>query len=275
MSSPEAPIPADPIAALRAEIDALDHALLDMLTARGGFATQLAAAKGPGAALPMRPAREVAMLRALVAKAGPNLDAETILEVWRALIAANIRRQGAVEILVPVAAGATPDPIRVFDLVRRHFGAGAKITRGEDVRGALARALEAPNLVIAAPWPGATGAGAWWPILNESKFKSLAIFAALPMRADGAEPDLALVADKAPLEPAGEDVTFAIAYDPHHRSARALAEQGLSGREVSRARGETVLIRLDGFVGAEDPRVSRLALAGLDGFRIVGAFARI
>jgi chorismate mutase / prephenate dehydratase len=276
MSSSEVPPPAaDPIAALRAEIDALDHAILDMLAVRGGFAARLAAAKGPAAALPVRPAREVALLRALIAKAGPSLDADTIIEVWRALIGASVRRQGAVEILAPLGAAANADPVRTFDHIRRHFGASAKISRVEDVRAGLSRALDQPNAIVAAPWPGATGPGAWWPILNESRFKSLGIFAALPLIADREEPEMVLVANKAPLEPAGDDVSLAIAYDPHHRAARALADQGLSGREISRARGETVLIRLDGFVPGEDIRLARLAPAGLDEFRIVGAFARI
>jgi hypothetical protein len=76
------------------------------------------------------------------------------------------------------------------------------------------------------------------------------------------------------LEPAGGDVALAIAFDPHYRCARALSDSHLPGREIARAR-TLVLIRLEGFVVNDDPRLPAAARLGLDGLRVIGCFARI
>jgi len=195
-----------------------------------------------------------------------------VIDVWRGLIAANIRRQRPIEVLV---AGAAADLLRLFDLSRRHFGASAKITRAEDPRAALLRVLEQPSTLAVVSYPGLAGPGAWWPIFNETRFRPLAIVSALPVMAEaGQAPEAAIVAQGVALEPAGGDVTFAVAFDPHYRLTRALNEAGIAGRELARSR-EAILVRIDGFLAPGDARIPTLAQAGLDGFRVVGSYARI
>lgn len=253
---------------IRAEIDALDDRILDLVAQRMACAQDLAQAKPPGSAL--RPAREVSLLRRLIERAGPAVSADLVMELWRALIAETVRRQGGIEVVT--AGGA--DPVRLFDLARRHFGAVAKITR-EEPRAALTRAADNPSAIAALPWPAGPAAGGWWPMLNERRYHGLTLFAALPLRADaGAEPEAILAGAGVPLEPAGGDATLAVAFDPHHRAARALAEGPYMGREIARAR-ETVLIRFDAFVPAQDPALRMLEAAGLDGLRVVGSYARV
>jgi chorismate mutase / prephenate dehydratase len=255
---------------LRAEIDRVDDQVLALLGQRAAIVQGLRAAKGEAGPV-VRPAREAALLRRLVSQAPPGVERSLILEVWRALIGASIRTQGEVEIVV---AGAT-DAVRQFDLARRHFGAGAKISRAEDARAALARLIEGAPALAVLPWPGMTGPGGWWPILAESRFNKVGVLGALPIdSAQSEEPEAALVALEPVLEPAGGDSTFAIAFDPHYRLTRALADAHLPGKEAARAR-TLVLIRLDGFVGAEDPRLASAVRAGLDGLRLIGCFARI
>lgn len=263
------------IDAIRAQIDAVDDAILDLVARRLSLAGSLAAAKAAervGSGLALRPAREVQLVRRMIAQAPAGMDPDLVVELWRALMSAGLRKQQSLEIVV---AGGPEGP-RLFDCARRHFGASARITRADDARTALTRAVSDPGCVAALAWPTLPGQGAWWPILNERRFHPLSVIAALPLRADPAapEPEAAVVAAGAALEPAGADQTLAVAFDPHHRVSRALNEAGLSGREVSRAR-ETVLIRLDGFIAPADPRVPALMHAGLDGLRVVGSFARI
>jgi hypothetical protein len=93
------------------------------------------------------------------------------------------------------------------------------------------------------------------------------------MRGEG-EPEAAVVAAGVELEPAEQDFTFGLAFDPHHRSARALAEAQLKGREAARLR-ETVLIEIEGFVAKDDGRIGHAMRAGLEGFRVIGAYARV
>lgn len=258
------------LAALRTEIDAIDDQLLALVQQRASLADRMAGLK-PGAAAPVRPAREVSLLRRLIAKAG-GVDADAVVDVWRGLIAANIRRQRPIEVLV---AGAGPETLRLFDLARRHFGASARISRTDDARSALARVLENPTTLAVTPYPGTSGSGAWWPIFNETRFRPLAVISALPLMAEaGQEPEAAIVAQGVAAEPAGGDITFAVAFDPHHRAVRAFNEAGVIGRELARSR-ETILVRIDGFMAAGDQRIPMMIQAGLDGFRVVGSYARI
>lgn len=267
-SSVTAPI--DPALAVRAEIDRVDAELLDLIGKRLRLAEQAGPARLGEGGGPLRPARDIKTLRRLLAAAPTHVDPELVHEVWRALLGASVRRQGALEI---ITAGG-PDPGKLFDLARRHFGAAARIQRLDDARTALARAIEHQSVVCVLPWIGKTGAGMWWPILAESRFSALNVIGALPMRSDAPEPDAALVTAHGVIEPAGGDVTLAIAFDSKFKLQRAMAEAGLKGAEVARA-AALVLLRLDGHLHPDDLRPALLSKAGLDGFRVVGSYARV
>jgi chorismate mutase len=263
---------ADALASLRADIDRIDGELLKLVGERMGIAEAIAAAK-TGTGMPVRPAREVQLLRRLVAQSEGKVEPELVVELWRSLISANVRRQGPVDVVVGAGGGA--DPLRHFDLARRHFGARTRIYRVDAPREALTRAAEMPNVVAVVPWPNKTGAGMWWHILTESRYHKLFIIAALPMlSASGAEPEAAVVAANTSLEPAGGDFTLALAFDRHYKTARALQEANLPGAEIARA-DTRVLVRLDEFMAPEDPRAGLLIRAGLDQFKVVGSFARV
>ena len=262
--------PAPSIDAVRAQMDEIDDQILDLVRRRTAFGDQVAAAKGPSGGLPLRPAREARLMRRLLAEAGPGTDPDLIFELWRALISANIRRQGAIE----VAVASAGDIVRTFDLARRHFGGATKITRAVEPRDALAKAIDQKRTVAVLPWPTGGGVGMWWPIMCESRFHDLRLIGALPFQGGADQPEAAIVAAGVALEPAGEDRTFGLAFDPHYRSARALNEAKLAGKEAARVR-ETVLIELDGFVDRDDGRIGHAMRAGLEGFRVIGAYARI
>lgn len=267
-----APGAAPTLDGLRAEIDRLDDQLLSLLGARAKLSEAMRNAKAGSRGAPIRPAREVALMRRLLAQTPPDVERELVVEIWRALISASLRTQANIEILV---SGAT-DPVRQFDLARRHFGGGARISRSDDPRTALARPLENPSAVTVLPWPGSSGPGGWWPILAESKYHRLGIISGLPINpgVSSEEPEAAVVVADPTFEPTGGDTTFAVAFDPHYRCQRALAEAALPGREVARAR-TLVLVRLEGFVSIDDTRLPIAARAGLDGLRVIGCYARI
>lgn len=258
------------MAEARATIDAIDLKVLALLAERVKANEVIAAAKAvSGVTMPLRPAREVAMLRKLIAEAAPGVDPDLIFDVWRAMIAANVRRQKPVDVIVPEAG----DVVRLFDTARRHFSGAARITRLAETRDVLNHIVETSGNVAVMPWPQPSGPASWWAMLTERRYARLSIIAALPMRGTG-EPEAALVAPDAVLEEAGEDRTFVLAFDPHHRSVRALNEAGLKGHETFRVR-ETVLLEIDGFVAQSDPRIHTAIRHGLEGLRVVGAYARI
>lgn len=264
------PPPATPDAQLaqaRAKIDGVDSALLGLIGERSEAVAALAVAKDPSGS-PLRPAREAALLRRLLAQAPSGVEPDTLIWVWRGLIASSIRKQKPIEV---IAAGGH-DAVRHLELARLHFGPGAKITRDSDVRSALSRvaAAEAKDVAAVTPWPGSSGPGMWWPALTEGRFQGLSVVAMLPMRG---EPEAALVTTGAPLEPSGaNDHTLIVGFDQRFRLDKALAEAGVQGKLLARANA-SVLVQAEGFVSPHEDRFKALQLAGLDGARVVGAFS--
>ncbi|MCX7356950.1 MAG: chorismate mutase [Alphaproteobacteria bacterium] len=263
--------PGSPLETIRAEIDGIDKTLLSLLADRLRAVDKMSGLKPPEQGLPIRPGREVALLRRLVAEAPAPLEREFVVEIWRAMIAASLRRQRVIDVVV---GGGRGDPTRLFDIARRHFGARTRIKDLGEPQAALQKAAENPDSVVAiTSWPAAPGVGAWWPALSERRFHNLHIIAGLPLIGGTDEPEAAVFA-ASQTEEAGSDITVLIAFDPHHRLQRALNETGLTGREMARAEPR-VLVRVDGFIGLDDPRAAALSRAGLDSVRVLGSYARV
>jgi chorismate mutase/prephenate dehydratase len=263
--------PGSPLETIRAEIDGIDKTLLSLLAERLRAAEKLAGLKPPEHGLPIRPGREVALLRRLVAEAPAPLEREFVVELWRAMISASLRRQRVIDVVV---GGGRGDPTRLFDIARRHFGARTRIKDLGEPQAALQKAAENPETVVAVTWwPAAPGVGAWWPALSERRFHNLHIIAGLPVLGATDEPEAAVFA-ASPNEEAGNDVSVLLAFDPHHRLQRALNESGFTGKEIGRAEPR-VLVRVDGFIAVNDPRAEALEAKGLDSVRVLGSYARI
>ncbi len=257
--------------AIRARIDQIDNDLLALIAARLACADAIGPVKNAGGeAAPMRPAREIAILRRLIGAADARTPSALVVEIWRTLIAANILRQGGIEVVI----GGGSEPLAMYDLARRHFGGQTRLTRVADPQTALLKAIENKRVVAVAPWPAAAGVGGWWPALSESRFSRVHLVGALPVLAHGSDtPEAGLFAALAP-EPAEGDASLIVAFDPHHRMARALAEAQLVGRELARSEPR-VLLGVEGYIAAGDVRLAVLSRAGLEGVRVVGAYARV
>lgn len=263
--------PTDPIEAIRREIDGIDSTLLSLFAERLQLADKVSSLKAP-TGLPIRPGREIMMLRALISAAPAPMERELVVELWRALIAANLRRQRVIDVAV---GGGRSDPARMFDIARRHFGARTRIQHVGDPQTALLRASEQPDRCVAVvPWPAAPGVGSWWPALSESRFSRLHLISGLPVLGSADEDPEACVFAASANEEAGNDVSLLMLDDPHHKAQRALTEVGLKGREVARSEPR-VLLRVDGFVAIDDPRASAMARFGLERVRVLGSYARV
>lgn len=258
--------------AVRGEIDRVDEQLLALVGERLRLADSLATLKIAGPGLPIRPGREISLLRKLISGAPQPVEPELVLELWRGLMAASLRRQRKIDIVV---GGSVSQPTRMFDIARRHFGARTRIQHVGEPQTALLRATENPEGCIAVvPWLAAPGVGAWWPALSERRFHGLHLIAGLPLLGGADEsPEAAVFASTQPEE-AGADITLLLAFDPHHRLQRALSELGLTGKEISRAEPR-VLVRVEGFIAPNDTRAAALTSHGLDGVRVLGSYARI
>lgn len=264
--------PENSVDAIRREIDRIDDSILSLVGERLRIAERLNGLKSPAAGLPIRPGREVTLLRRLIANAQAPIDRDLVVELWRGLIGAGLRRQRIIDVYV---GGGRADPTRMFDIARRHFGGRTRIQFIGEPQAALQKVVEKPHDAVAVtPWPTAPGVGSWWPALSESRFHSLRLIAGLPVLGGADEDPTAAVFAACDNEEAGQDVSLLIAEDPHHKLQRALKELGLTGRELGRSEPR-VMVRIDGFLAHDDPRAAALDGHGLDRVRVLGSYARV
>jgi len=84
--------PAEPkLRALRAEIDRLNHQILDLLALRAQRVEEIADLKGEMELAARDPAREEEMLRRLVVDLPEPLTAQDVREIFRAIFRAGVR----------------------------------------------------------------------------------------------------------------------------------------------------------------------------------------
>jgi chorismate mutase / prephenate dehydratase len=261
------------VEALKSSLDRIDDGLLNLALQRIALARAITdATPGSEDGMGLRPARDVQVLRRLIATAGPGA-ASAVLEIWRALTAAALSVQPTVLCAAPV------DRSRLADVARQHFGGAATLRLQEDVRVALRAVAHEANTVAVLPWPGQSGGGQWWTMMREREFGDIRMIAALPLLPQGADvpPDAVVMARGVPLEPAGDDETLVLCDNSRTSSFLALQEAGFHVTEAAKARNMT-LYRLRGFVSPEDNRIEQLmsrSLASLDLVRVVGTYARL
>lgn len=246
--------PEPELARLRAEIDRIDDRLVDLLVERLAVVERIAAAKGDRqrGSLAMRPAREAAILRRLLARAAGCFPTAPLVRMWRELLAATTRLQTP----FAVAVWAPPEAAGVWDLARDQFGSQTPFERAVSAARALRRASEGPARIAVLPMP--EEGSDWWPALLEPAHLRLAAIARLPfVEAGPAAAALAL----APLEPepSADDLSLVILETPASTSRTRLAETLERGRLAPRWRG----------VVRDDTRV--LHLVEVEGFHPRGA----
>jgi len=276
--------PAD-LAPLRAEIDALDDAMHDLLMRRAAVVSRLAASGAKRDTGSFRPGREAAIMRRLLARHRGPLPPSAVLRVWREVIASSHAQQG--NFAVAVAGGgdgaaAAANAAVTAALARGHFGLDTPLRLHPFAARALAAlaAGEASVAVLPAPEDGEPAEHAWWTGLDPSRLR---VVAALPfLRAsEGRAAPGALVLSPLPPEPTARDRTLLRLQQPAGASRdslfRALDAAGLPAsrliavaeepRAEERAAPRRVLAEVAGFVVPGDPRLPPLRA------EVLGAFA--
>ncbi|MBR0659163.1 chorismate mutase [Neoroseomonas oryzicola] len=270
-SSPSAPAEAE-IAALRAEIDAIDDAMHDLLMRRAAVVARMAGSRAKGNTTPLRAGREAAVLRRLLARHAGPLARARIVRIWREIFMASTAIQGGFS-----AAVFAPDPQSGHArLARQHFGPLTPTRVHPTPARALAAVTggEASAAVLPAPIDGEPAADAWWARLDVPR---LQVVARLPFLAGPASDPGALVVAPVAPDPCGEDRSLlmveAEAGAQRGRIAQALSGAGFAVTSLilSRAPAATLaLAEVEGFLRAEDPRLASLPWARRI---ILGAYA--
>ncbi len=264
-----APPTADPaLQALRAEIDALDDAMHDLLMRRAAVVARMAASRAKtGGGSPLRPGREAAVLRRLLGRHSGALSRGAVVRIWRHIFMAHTAIQGIFTAAIAAPGEAAP----AMPLAQEHFGSATPLNIYASPAQALAAVSAGKASVAVLPAPAAEGDGAWWQNLEAPR---LAVVARLPFLADATRADAALVVAPVPPDSSGEDrslLRLEAGADASRESfARMLTEAGLAGRILYLARKDgrsLALAEIDGFIAAGD-----LRLVGLNAV-LLGAYA--
>ena len=164
------------VESFRAVGEAADDILMGAIAERWRIMLQENAAVAGGVGF--SPASDAAALRRLIRSRNTgNVPADTITRMWRALSGDMMVARGLKA--VHVSGG---DVGVLLQGARGYFGFGANIQIATEIREALEKADQTPGVLACVPWPEHAGAGQWWPILNENRFRNLVIVAGWPSK---------------------------------------------------------------------------------------------
>lgn len=277
---PPAPAAAPDLASLRAELDRLDDAIHNTLMRRGEVVRQVAAlrVKGP---VPLRPGREAAIIRRLLARHAGGLPAFGIVRIWRELLGATTAQQHPLVVSVCEAGG---DPAYLA-LAREHFGALTPVHGFRSPAQAIHEVSAGRATVAVLPMVAEDEApsDAWWPALLCQGDPRMHIVARLPFwspRPEGVPKVQALVVSAAAPDPSGQDRSLlGVELASEVNGVRLDAIMAAAGFRAAMvawrdfdSSAACALVDVDGFVADEDPRLPTLRAAGCV-VTVLGAYA--
>lgn len=250
---------------LRREIDEIDVAVHDLLMRRVALADAVGHVKGEGGPF-IRPGREARILRRLVARHEGPLPKIVLVSIWREIISAMTALEGPYAVAVYTQA-ASQDGLPA--LARAHYGAERPISAHQTILGVLRAVSDGHATVGLLPLPQGEEADPWWRNLVRTgpdvpKIIARLPFAPLDRRFEGLE---ALAISLAPPEASDRDRSYLVVENAAQlsrgglRDALARADFHVVDMQNWSAAGKVpwVLVEVDGFLDATDPRVRRLA----------------
>lgn len=273
------------LAALRAEIDAVDSQLHDLLMRRTDLAVQVGEVKArvqPLGGTPadgskfIRPAREALILRRLVARHQGKLPKAVIVRMWREMISALLQVEGPFVVAVHSPKGDTA----LWDLARDHYGSRVRITplpAGADVLKAVARGKATVGIL---PMPKLGERSPWWPQLLSQGDGATHVMGRLPFGDIGNVRDPkaeAMVIGRAPNEPTGDDRSWIALSLKTPRTRRAVLTAAKALQPDAKlcldrsGKGRDWLLDVAGF--ANDVDVTALGEALGTDVRVLGSYA--
>lgn len=234
---------------IRRDIDRIDDAILALLAERAAATAEVKARKsgdGSIAASPIRPAREAAILRRLIANRSPGVSPQLLVRLWRAILVHSTLSQAPVRL----HAGACDLHARLA--LNDHFGAMPVVSHATATAALQALRQDGGDI-------GAIPVASDWshPFLNGAA-GAARIIATLPALKHGAAPAL-LVFGHVEAAASGDDMTIVTGPGP-------VPDTGLPLLWHVTDAGHTT-IALPGFL--PDDHAELRALAG-KGFQVAG-----
>ncbi len=229
------------LAQLRAEIDRIDDELLALLDRRIAIGRRVAAAKGDLAGPYLRPGREAAILRRLIAQRSDDLPAPVIERIWREILGANLARQIDPRTVVFAPAGAES----LVEIARDRGGVSTQVTIAESADAAIADVINGRATLAVLP-DVADPRWRWWPLLLDTTRPNPKprVIARLPFFETSPCPAFGVAAQDP--DPSGDDITL---YATRSPDAVPAGHQVLDSAEHASHRW--ALIAVDGYVDGD------------------------
>ena len=257
----------DALSRLRAQLDALDDQIHDLLMRRAEVVEGVAR-DGGKTGTKIRPGREAIILRRLLARHDGALPAQAIIRFWREMFGAALIIEGG-------QVMAVCDGDDRLALAREHFGPYTPSRRHHNPAQTLADLREGAQLAVLPPPSEDDEPGGWWPMLTATGAHRLFVIAKLPFlsrRFEGAPLGEAYVVAAVRPDPSGDDRgLIACEFTPDTSRTRMSAlfkEAGFTPgtvwvRRLANEPRLRALVEVEGLVADDDPRLA--AIAGLEG----------
>ena len=266
----------DALSRLRAQLDALDDQIHDLLMRRAEVVEGVAR-DGGKTGTKIRPGREAIILRRLLARHEGALPKQAIIRFWREMFGAALIIEGG-------QVMAVCDGDDRLALAREHFGPYTPSRCHHNPAQTLADLREAAQLAVLPPPSEDNEPGGWWRLLTATGTHRLFVIAKLPFwsrRFEGAPLGEAYVVAAVRPDPSGDDRGLIVcAFTADTSRTRIAALFGQAGFTpgtlwVRRALGESrlyALVEVEGLVADDDPRLA--AIVGLEAPPVViGGYA--
>ena len=250
--------------ALRRDIDRIDEALHDLIMHRTQVVERIGAVKASGGPI-LRPAREAAILRRLMARHAGHFPRARLVRVWRELLGAFVTVQGPFTVAVYM-----PDRgAGYLELARDQYGAYTPTAVYRSVGQVVRAVADGTASVGIVPMPDREGVEPWWLGITANGPEVPRIIARLPFagpgvgRGDGLE---ALAVANIAQEATGDDRSWLALETPadvsRGRLMGALTAVGLEPSLFAATQtGEAAwrhLVEIADFVGPGDRRLTLL-----------------
>ncbi len=232
---------------VRAELDAIDDALHDLLMRRADVVAGLSASRAKAAGPVLRPGREAAIIRRLLSRHHGPLPATALVRLWREMLMSSVRQQGGFTLAVHARDATTQR------LAAEHVGLLTTTRAFPSVAGALAAVSGGDCQAAVLPFPRDEDED-WWTALDAPV---LSVVARLPLLAEPRAGGEALLVAPGLPDASGDDRTLmlveALPDTPREAPLRALAALGITARLVLLRRAPALsrfLLELDGLHAA-------------------------
>ncbi|MDP6953511.1 MAG: chorismate mutase [Alphaproteobacteria bacterium] len=276
-----------PLDNLRLEIDRIDDEIHDLLMRRTDIVSEIGALKRRSGVMPLalRPGREAAILRRLLARHEGPFPRQVLVRIWRELLSAQVALQSDFSIAV-----FAPDGLDIYrELARDQFGAGTPLHKYSAVSQIISDIWNGNISIGILPMPVGERSDPWWRALVVDGGESPRVVAKLPFYERLGEGDLPSALAVAMIEPEAtdDDVSLVgierVADMSRDRVLEDLADSGLDAHWMAawqdpEEEGHAMyLVSVEGFLSRDEPRLDaycKRAGAAVARAVVLGAFAR-